>query len=65
MWFLYLLMVLIAVVSIILSVIVRKKIAAIENEQERKLVKARWQLIFGLLGMSAIIVAGILVFTMF
>ena len=55
----------IAIVSIVCGVVARKKINECSSEQEKKSVKAKWQLICGLLGGACILVAGILIFTMF
>lgn len=65
MWFLYILIIAIAVTSIVLNFRVRKQIAEIHSEEEKRAIKAKWQLVFGLLGVAMIIVAGIMIFTMF
>lgn len=62
---LYIFIIILAAISIIFSVIARKNINNCKTEDEKRIVKARWQLICGLLGAACIIVAGILVFTMF
>ena len=61
----YIILIAIGVVGIIVGIYARKKIAECETEEEKKSVKAKWQLICGLIGASAIIVAGVLIFTMF
>lgn len=62
---LYIFISLIAIASIVCGVIARKKIKECSSEQEKQSVKAKWQLICGLLGGACILVAGILIFTMF
>lgn len=62
---LYAFLILIAVISIVCSVIARKQINNCSTEKEQKSMKAKWQLICGLLGVSCILIAGILIFTMF
>lgn len=62
---LYIFIIILAVISIIFSVFARKNINNCKTEEEKRIVKARWQLICGLLGAACIIIAGILVFTMF
>ena len=54
-----------AVLTVIFAVVARKKIDECESEQERRAVKARWQLICGLLGAACIVCAGIMIFMMF
>lgn len=54
-----------AVLTVIFAVVARKKISECENEAERRAVKAKWQLICGLLGAACIVCAGIMIFTMF
>lgn len=54
-----------AVLTVIFAVVARKKIAERESEQERRAVKAKWQLICGLLGAACIVCAGIMIFMMF
>lgn len=61
---LYVVLILFAVITMVFGLIARKKIAECETE-EKKIVKAKWQLICGLMGVACIIVAGILIFTMF
>ena len=51
--------------NIALGIIAKKKIAECEAEEQKNAVKAKWQLICGLMGVACIIVAGILIFTMF
>lgn len=61
----YIFMIAIAVLATVFAVVARKKIAAFESEAERRAVKAKWQLICGLLGAACIVCAGIMIFTMF
>ena len=61
----YIFLIAIGITSIFCGVIARKKINECKNKEEKKIVKSKWQLICGLLGLSAIIFAGILIFTMF
>lgn len=62
---LYIILIAIGIAGIVCGVIARKKIAECKTEEEKKSVKAKWQLICGLIGGSAIIVVAILIFTMF
>ena len=62
---LYIILIAIGIAGIVAGIYARKKIAECETEEEKKSVKAKWQLICGLIGGSAIIVAAILIFTMF
>ena len=62
---LYIILIAIGIAGIIVGIYARKKIAECETEEEKKSVKAKWQLICGLIGGSAIIVVAILIFTMF
>ena len=62
---LYIILIAIGIAGIIVGIYARKKIAECETEAEKKSVKAKWQLICGLIGGSAIIVVGVLIFTMF
>ena len=62
---LYIILIAIGIAGIVCGVIARKKIAECKTEEEKKSVKAKWQLICGLLGLACIIFAGILIFTMF
>ena len=62
---LYVVLILFAVITIVFGLIARNKIAECETEEQKKNVKAKWQLICGLMGIACIIVAGILIFTMF
>lgn len=62
---LYIILVAIGIAGIVVGIYARKKIAECETEEEKKSVKAKWQLICGLIGASAIIVVGILIFIMF
>ena len=61
----YIFLIAIGITSIVCGVIARKKINECKNKEEKKIVKSKWQLICSLLGLSAIIFAGILIFTMF
>lgn len=62
---LYVVLILFAGITMVFSYIARKKIAECETEEQKKNVKAKWQLICSLMGLACIIVAGILIFTMF
>lgn len=62
---LYIILIAIGTAGIVAGIYARKKIAECETEAEKKSVKAKWQLICGFIGASAIIVAGVLIFTMF
>ena len=62
---LYIILIAIGIAGIVAGIYARKKIAECETEEEKKSVKAKWQFICGLIGASAIIVAGVLIFTMF
>ena len=62
---LYIILIAIGIAGIVAGIYARKKIAECETEEEKKSVKAKWQLICGLIGGSAIIVVAILIFTMF
>ena len=61
----YIILIAIGIAGIVVGIYARKKIAECETEEEKKSVKAKWQLICGLIGGSAIIVVAILIFTMF
>ena len=54
-----------AVLTVIFAVVARKKIAACESESERRAVKAKWQLICGLLGAACVICAAVMIYFMF
>ena len=62
---LYVVLILFAVLTMVFGLIARNKIAGCETEEQKKTVKAKWQLICGLMGIACIIFAGILIFTMF
>lgn len=62
---LYIILIAIGIAGIVAGIYARKKITECETEEDKKSVKAKWQLICGLIGASAIIVAGVLIFTMF
>lgn len=62
---LYVVLILFAVITMVFGLIARKKIEECDAEEQKKTVKAKWQLICGLMGVACIIVAGILIFTMF
>lgn len=62
---LYVILILFAVITMVFGLIARKKIAECKTEEEKKIVKAKWQLICGLMGVACIILAGIIIFTMF
>ena len=61
----YIILIAIGIAGIVAGIYARKKIAECETEEEKKSVKAKWQLICGLIGLACIIVAGVLMFTMF
>ena len=54
-----------AVLTVIFAVVARKKIDECETEAERKSVKAKWQLICGLLGAACVICAAVMIMIMF
>ena len=54
-----------AVLTVIFAVVARKKISECETEAERKSVKAKWQLICGLIGAACVICAAVMIFIMF
>ena len=62
---LYVVLILFAVITIVFGLIARNRIAECETEEQKKTIKAKWQLICGLMGVACIIIAGILIFTMF
>lgn len=62
---LYVVLILFAVITMVFGYIARKKIAECETEEQKNAVKAKWQLICGLMGVACIILAGIIIFTMF
>lgn len=62
---LYVVLILFAVITIVFGLIARNRIAECETEEQKKTIKAKWQLICGLMGVACIIVAGILIFIMF
>lgn len=62
---LYVVLILFTVITMVFGLIARKEIAECETEEQKNAVKAKWQLICGLMGLACIIVAGILIFTMF
>ena len=62
---LYLILGLIAVITICISIYARKKISECKSEEEKRITKAKWQLICGLLGMACVIVVVVLIITMF
>lgn len=53
------------VLTVIFAVVARKKIAACESESERRAVKAKWQLICGLMGAACVICAAVMIMIMF
>lgn len=61
----YIFLIIFTVLTIIFSVIARKKIAACESEEERRAVKVKWQLICGLMGGAVIVCAAVMIFIMF
>lgn len=62
---LYVILILFAVITMVFGSIARKKIAECKTEEEKKIVKAKWQIICGLMGVACIMLAGIIIFTMF
>lgn len=61
----YVFMTVFAVLALIAAAVARKKIDECENEAERRAVKAKWQLICGLLGAAVIVCAAVMIFIMF
>ena len=57
----YILLIL-AVLVVIAGMIARKQLSGITNEEEKRLVTARWQIVFSLLGIAIVIIAGIAIF---
>ena len=62
---LYVVLILFAVITMVFGLIARNKINKCENEKEKNFVKSKWQLICSLMGIACIIIAGIIIFTMF
>ena len=62
---LYVVLILFAVITMVFGLIARKEITECETEEQKKAVKAKWQLICGLMGAACIILAGIIIFTIF
>ena len=62
---LYAFLIAFAVLTIVLGLIGRGKVNECKTDDEKKAVKAKWQLIGGLMGIACIIIAGIIIFTMF
>lgn len=54
----YILFMIIILLAIIVSIIARKKIRECENEEERRMVKAKWQFICANFGGAAVLMAG-------
>lgn len=61
----YIFLFFLAVISIVFSIIARKEINKTKTEEEKRIVKAKWQLICGVLGGACILVAGVFIFLMF
>ena len=57
----YILLIL-AILVLIAGVVARKQLSGITNEEEKRLVTARWQLVFSCLGIAIVIIAGIAIF---
>lgn len=62
---LYLFLIAFAIASVVVYMYSKKKISECQSDKERRAVKAKWQLISGLLGLACIIMAAVLIFTMF
>ena len=62
---LYAFLIAFAVLTIVLGLTGRSKVNECKTDDAKKSVKAKWQLICGLMGLACIIVAGIIIFTMF
>ena len=62
---LYVFLIAIAILTMVFGCIARKKIAECKTEEEKKIVRTKWQIICGLMGVACIILAGIIIFTMF
>ena len=62
---LYVFLIAIAVLTMGFGLIARKKIEECDTEEEKKIVRTKWQIICGLMGVACIILAGIIIFTMF
>ena len=60
----YIFMIAIAVLATIFAVVARKKISECENETERRAVKAKWQLICGLMGGAVVLCAAVMIIMM-
>lgn len=61
---LYLFILVMVIVGISVNVVSRKQIDRCTSENERKQVKAKWQLISGLIGIACFILAVIVAYTM-
>ena len=59
----YVFLIAIAILSVVFSIYARKKIKECKSDKERRVVKAKWQLISGLLGLACFIGAVIVAFT--
>lgn len=60
----YMLFMIIILLAIIISIIARKKIRECENEEERRIVKSKWQFICAIFGGAAVLMAGVLCFAL-
>lgn len=61
----YIFIIAMVILTTVFSIIARKKIAECESEQERRAVKAKWQLICGLMGGALILGVAAMIFLMF
>ena len=62
---LYLIAGLIAVTTICVGIYAQKKINECKSEEEKRITKAKWQLICGLLGVACVTVVFVLLLTTF
>ena len=54
---LYVFLIAIAILTMVFGCIARKKIAECKTEEEKKIVRTKWQIICGLMGVACIILA--------
>lgn len=52
-------------IALVFTVIARKKIKGCKTDEERRLVKAKWQLICGLMGAACLIILSIVLYINF
>lgn len=60
----YILLAEIVIIAMIFSAVAKKEIAECKTEEESRTVRAKWQLIFGMIGAAMILVVGIYIFLM-